>query len=349
MKYLHIWPNDKFTNAYIEFINKNFNNDEHLFLILGEGVGAKIKPFKNVVEIPSVKKGMGKIFKEMRHSKQIYLHSLFTPRIIEILLMQPWLWKKCRWIVWGGDLYQYRNLRNTLKEKLYEAGRKVVIRNFNYIVGLVKGDYILAKEWYKVKGKYLYARYISPISYDFLDSLPIGIEKDAIYIQIGNSGDPSNQHLEALNMLKQYSKENIKIFLPLSYGGTENYKNEVVKYGKEVFGDKFVPLIEFFPADEYAKYLSSIDIAVFNNNRQQALGNIFALLYLDKKVYIRSDTTMWENIKETLDLNVFKTDLISNLSYDEFVEKKIDDNKVKVNRVVDEKELVKIWKVVFGT
>lgn len=42
MKHLHIWPNEKFTNSYIQFINKNIDQSEDLFLIIDKGVGAQI-------------------------------------------------------------------------------------------------------------------------------------------------------------------------------------------------------------------------------------------------------------------------------------------------------------------
>ena len=36
MKIIHIFPNEKFTEPFINFTNKNFDKDEHLFLILGK-------------------------------------------------------------------------------------------------------------------------------------------------------------------------------------------------------------------------------------------------------------------------------------------------------------------------
>ena len=34
IKNLHIMPNDKFNKEFIEFINKNFNKEEHYFLLI---------------------------------------------------------------------------------------------------------------------------------------------------------------------------------------------------------------------------------------------------------------------------------------------------------------------------
>ena len=40
------------------------------------------------------------------------------------------------------------------------------------------------------------------------------------------------------------------------------------------------------PYSSYISFLGSIDIGIFNNNRQQGMGNITNLLYLGKKVYL---------------------------------------------------------------
>ena len=44
----------------------------------------------------------------------------------------------------------------------------------------------------------------------------------------------------------------------------------------------------------------SIEIAIFNNDRQQAMGNITALLGMKSKVFIRDDTSMWSNFSNLL-------------------------------------------------
>lgn len=345
MKYLHIWPNEKFTTPYIKFINENFDKEEHLFIIVGEG--NEIYQDGNVIEVKGNLRGTLNIINNIYQYEQVYLHSLFTPKIIKILFLQPWLLKKCRWIIWGGDLYQYRTSKNTFTDKLYETLRKVIIRKMGYIISLVKGDYVLAQKWYKTKAKNLNGRYINPISYEYLDNLPIINEKREVFIQIGNSGDSSNLHLEALDLLKGFAEENIKIFMPLSYGGTEDYKNSVIKHGKKIYGEKFVPMLDFLSPDAYGAYLSSIDIALFNNNRQQALGNIYALLYLEKKVFIKSDTTMWDSISDELGLGVYEINTLTELTFGQFIEKQDNENKEIIKKITGKQELIKIWKGIF--
>lgn len=65
-----------------------------------------------------------------------------------------------------------------------------------------------------------------------------------------------------------------------------------------MFGSKFKPLTESMPFDDYHTFLGSIDIAIFNHKRQQAMGNTITLLGLGKTVYLRSDTTQWQFFKD---------------------------------------------------
>lgn len=48
MKYLHLFRNEKFIKPYIEFVNENFDKNEHKFLIID---GAREKD----IEIPTDK------------------------------------------------------------------------------------------------------------------------------------------------------------------------------------------------------------------------------------------------------------------------------------------------------
>lgn len=51
--------------------------------------------------------------------------------------------------------------------------------------------------------------------------------KENIIIQVGNSADCTNDHIEVFNKLKRY--KNIKIICPLSYGGDDVYIDNVIK------------------------------------------------------------------------------------------------------------------------
>ena len=285
----------------MEFINKNFDSNDHYFL-LSNGKEYEIKTTiqTNVKVLPYNLKSIRELTNYIYKSKKVFFHGLSNNKYIyATLFFQPWLLKKCNWFIWGGDLYLYESRDESFSSKIREIPRRYIIKNIGGLITHIKGDYELAKKWYGAKGKYYYSfMYTSNL---FKEHNLTDRKKDnKIYIQIGNSGQDTNNHIEIFHKLIKYKNEEIEIICPLSYAYKSNpsYREEVIKVGKEIFGAKFNPLMEFMPFNEYINLLSKVDIAIFNHKRQQAVGNITTLLSLGKKVYIRNDITTWEFCKE---------------------------------------------------
>lgn len=111
-----------------------------------------------------------------------------------------------------------------------------------------------------------------------------------------------------------FKNDDICIYVPLSYGN-KKHAQAAIQQGQQWFGDKFKPLTEFMPFDEYLLLLGTIDIAIFNHKRQQAMGNTITLLGLRKKVYVRSDTAQSEFFNSLgvhfFDINDFNLNLLN--------------------------------------
>lgn len=56
-------------------------------------------------------------------------------------------------------------------------------------------------------------------------------------------------------------------------------ERKVIIKGKELFGEKFIPLTEFMTFEKYLEFLGSIDIAIFAHKRQQAMGNTITIFW----------------------------------------------------------------------
>ena len=232
----------------------------------------------------------------MYKSDKIIIHGLFNMKLIIALFLQPWLLKKCYWIIWGGDLYKYQEANKTLKFKVEEFIRRSVIKKIGNFITRIKGEYELAQKWYGAKGKY-YACNVYVSSYH-INYKPKKINHKSINILVGNSADPTNNQIEVFEKLKKFKNDDIKIFAPLSYGDEKNYAEKVIKVGENMFGKKFIPLTKFMEFKEYTDLLSNMDVAIFYHKRQQGMGNVFSLLKLKKKVYIRKGLTTWDFFKE---------------------------------------------------
>jgi hypothetical protein len=261
-----------------------------------------------------------------------------------LLFLQIWLLKKSYWVIWGGDLYHYKFRKKNFKSNLYEFVRKKVIKRMGNIICYNQSEYNLAKKWYRTKAKPFYTFfYPSNLfkNYDFKN-----IDKDNYtYIQVGNSADPTNNHIEILEKLSKFKDKKIKIICPLSYGNKE-YREKVIEKGKEIFSNNFIPLIDFMPFEKYMKLLNKIDIAIFNHKRQQAVGNITSLLGFGKKVYIRDDITTWDLFKD-IGIKVFST----NNEKDNWIDKIDEINKEKnidlVKKNFSLEQLKKDWEIIF--
>ncbi|GHD48886.1 4-alpha-L-fucosyltransferase glycosyl transferase group 56 [Marinobacter persicus] len=307
---LHIATVNKFMVPFISLINNEFPDQDHEFWLSG---ARKLKstPIERRKNIHFDKDTLGdralsliKLFLLMNRAEKIILHGL-NRRVLNVLLVNPHLLKKCYWVIRGGDLYQYQSPKPKVSQKIKELKRSFIIKRLGHIVTYIPGDVELARKWYGATGKYHECLiYISNVvDFDIVPESPKIQNPDSkIKILLGNSADPSNNHIEALERLLPYKEHDIKIYCPLSYGD-QSYAQKVIDSGHNHFGDKFVPLTSFLAFDKYVEFLKSIDIAIFNHHRQQAMGNTITLLAMGKRVFLRSDVTQWkmlENLGFTL-------------------------------------------------
>lgn len=315
-KILHLAGCDKFIPPFIAFVKEHFDFEQHEFL-LTHGMGAKDLTKSNNVYLAErtlparIKHYLFAIIK-MHKADKIILHGLFDIKLVFLLFCMPWLLKKCYWFIWGGDLYVHKLGKRNWKWKIKEMFRRPVIKRMGHLVTYVKGDVDLAREWYGAKGKYHECIiYLSNLYREL--NIPAKLES-TINIQIGNSADPTNNHIEVLEKLLSYKDDDICIYVPLSYGNPEHAR-KVIEQGRDWFGEKFKPLTDFMPFDEYLSFLGKVDIAIFNHKRQQAMGNTITLLGLRKKVYMRSDTTQSELFHSLgvrfFDINNFDSNLLN--------------------------------------
>ncbi len=105
-------------------------------------------------------------------------------------------------------------------------------------------------------------------------------------IMLGNSISYTNNHIEALHYLKRISQSFDKVYLPLSYGNQPYYLRNVIRTGKRLLGDKFIPLNHFLPLEKYNQLFNNMRLVWMNHIRQQAAGNIFTAMAYGKPVIL---------------------------------------------------------------
>ncbi|KQS23915.1 hypothetical protein ASG33_25225 [Dyadobacter sp. Leaf189] len=229
---------------------------------------------------------------------------------------------KIYWIVWGYDIYQMPRIQPGLyapktlsylaKEKprlgllwtikkykplrflFYTArGKKNVLnllestqKEVDYFVTYIREDYELFKERYPdTKCKFFNAAFFDLNQYvgqAFMDKRIVGKN-----ILIGNSNSTESNHLDVIQFFEKVPLENeTKVYIPLSYGEGGSYKEAVTKSAEQVWGPRSFPLLGFMPLQEYVEILLTCGVGIFYHYRQQAMGNIIAMLWLGARIYM---------------------------------------------------------------
>lgn len=349
----HFCGSSPYIQKYIEFLKANtsvFKLSDHYFII---NITSSIT--SNEAEPSDIKKytykskfGFTKVLKEIKEEDILIIHGLFNPYFLIYIIIDNSLVKKCIWSIWGGDVYLYREKDTSIKTKITEILRKKIIPQIPVITSLVKADYEVVKKVYNSKADYIFSFYPLPVSLSGDHSTTfINERNERKVVLIGNSGDPSNNHEEIFHILAKIEAD-FEIICPLSYG-EQNYINRVIKIGNELFHERFRPVTKFINPSEYTKMLDTVNVAIMNHNRQQALGTIIKLIDNGTKVYIRSDTTTFlffahnqVEIYDTLLLNTLKSiELFDNPKNRCLL------NKEKVNNLFSDSNAVLSWQFVF--
>lgn len=335
-KYVHLMYDNFYCNKFMHFTNEHFNEKEHLYLfIVPEGHNFNyVNPngAKNA-KIINLKNDINKLNYYFNNTNKIFIHYLFGH--ICRTLIKLGIKKELFWVLYGGDLYNHIDKElhsNKTKEFMTKIGfefksnksnlnkvyRKSLIRELNFVLTSKKGDYEIFKNNFISNTTRFDFLHPLPVDFDLLDEEKIKINEKYNFenkyekvLLVGNSANSLNNHIDILYELKRYNLKNTCIIMPLSYSGHDRYINQLIKKGKEMFGDKFIPITEYLPHDVYSNILKQVDVAIFNHNRQQALANIIALLYLGKKVYIKKNISSY-NFLTSQGLKVYKINELKN-------------------------------------
>lgn len=291
---LHIVEFEKFIPPFIDLVRQHLARERHQFFFVHGGEKypdeADQSDITRLSDFPSRLRGLLHLSARMRAADKIVLHGLTHARLIVPLYLQRWLLPKTYWIIWGQDLYTYQSPVRTRSWRMKEFFRRPVIRGIGHLVTYVPGDVGLARQWYGATGRLEHCILYPSNQFNELALEPVSHE--GTHILIGNSADPSNHHAEILQALLPWRDQAIHITAPLSYGDAR-HAEAIASLGRKMFGTQFTALRDFMPYTEYLRLLSSVDIAIFNHDRQQGMGNIISLLGLGKTVYMRPGTTSW--------------------------------------------------------
>lgn len=351
---VHLFPKSKFTEPFINFLMQNFDSSCHEILLYENGphdLSDILIKQAGIFDID--KKDYWWLYRKLKKADKIIFHNLSVNiDVLLFLFLHKDILKKSIWFIWGSDLYCYREKRSGLIEHGVEFLRKKVIQTIPVFASWITEDCRLANKWYKAEAINM------PVAYydDELVKVLLSLEKmpkkhtNKVKILVGNSATKSNNHIEVLDFLKKWAEDNIEIYAPLSYGDT-SYGNEIQAIGESYFGQRFKAIRTYMSRQDYFSLLNEMDVVIFNHDRQQALGNIVALLYLGKKIYMRNNTTMWNTLVNDMGFRIytiedFKRSNLSELKHTD--EEIVSRNKIIAQNHYDLRERVKEWGTLFS-
>lgn len=274
--------------------------------------------------------------------------------------------------IWGGDFYNFlpefkqklygkltrkylnhsRNLPllyYILKDRIifpisdgYNIWKKAVarVKIFSTVIPYEKN---LVEKYFKCNTTYLPLPTNSlekVLNTDNYESTIITKENFSKNILIGNSGNPTNNHLEVLHFVNRFKDEDLSVHLPLTYGN-KGYINDICKTGKSLLGTKFFPLLNHLSKTDFCRFINCFNIFIFNNYRQQGIGTIVNALWSGGKVFFSNKNVTSSYFKDN-DLKIFSieddlfTSTVSNLFIPLTEEEILSNRKILIKLYSDE-------------
>jgi glycosyltransferase involved in cell wall biosynthesis len=140
----------------------------------------------------------------------------------------------------------------------------------------------------------LSSNYISRIR----EKYGININKTVVFC--GINANKNEQHeliIRSLELFKELSGDLVLIF-PLTYGGTNDYKNKIMSLAKEkLFGIQMIFLTEYLTSQEIAALSTTCDLYINIRRKDQYAASIFEAFY-NKSLLITGTWLPYSTLKE---------------------------------------------------
>lgn len=317
--YVHLIQDEKFLPPFMDRAQRIY--EDHLYVVFGPK-----PPYKSLEEsdnvIHSSQWDAYMASNEVSISR-VYIHYL-TYQKIKFFKNLPNV--PVYWMFYGNDLYE---LLQTVKGfGLYEKEdspkgllahvrgasamdrikrwltisyysrifAKFVRSNIDYFCFWNPHDFELLQRHYGSSAQLLRFQYGAFQQSELDGILEIDADKKdsgKIKLLLNHSGSVSGNHHHLIELLDTFdlNSKDMELVAPLSYGD-QHHIDSVLELGKNKFGEKFNPLMDFMKRDAYFKLLSEIDIAIFGHRRQEAGNALFILFITGSKIFLNPKSVL---------------------------------------------------------
>lgn len=322
---IHVFGCDSpYNKAFVEFMNRNFprRGDAYVALWKKEAAAFPLPEQGNILYMPGGEFTKYKILYDLfEKGERIFAHSLFEPAL-SFFADYPGK-KKFLYIPWGSEMapFVFRTPYDRLDEPTrrffygpnrqlgtttfaqvaseYENWRKMnlVTAKISHTLNMSSFEQQVLNHVFKRNIGFLPFQYCNPVDFKLYDEVLNGRLPDnpdyhfkkrfSRVIMLNHSGNPANNHISLIDALAGIERDDFGVVAPLSYGDPAAIKR-IVKYGQEKLDDRFVPIREFLPPEQYAALMGQVDVFLLNTLFEGARANMYARLYLGGKVMVNA-------------------------------------------------------------
>lgn len=317
--FLHVLFDEKVVNSFISMMETAFPNESTYLIIRRKGKPNRVESGENIVSFDEKSNDLKRFLSNISVYKHVCLHAMGGYKFYQYINHTS-----ISWVIWGGDLYEplleskgYENYYDKEQQYKVRAGRMPV---WLYKLLVTLRDSGSVKRMEKVINKLSYFitdngcdedvfnRYFGDKNITFpgtINYYPIENlideskrEKECYgsAVWVGNSAAANGNHVWVFEKLKNFS-DDIKILTPISYGDVRFVKF-IDNEGRKILGDKFVPLKDYLPVNDYYSKFLQANAFIFGHFRQCAVGNILMAFYFGGKVFLSNRNPLLSMYKE---------------------------------------------------